>query len=448
MAWLFSKKLCESLHYLPGQVAEYLEVIFSDGAQFVQWSEMPMQPQFSLRDKMTKACPFSRFGVTSPHLTADLGEAVLMSYLEAFHAKIYPQQEKGQELTEREAAFGVRSRELLARFDQDTFSWKTPQCSLLEGLDEFLGAWPQWGMMQNGVSWGLTMSVRPIKESGFGYSQNWATPTTMDALPPKSIKALKKEATHDRRMRSRPDNLRDQVSNMENWADIILSIGDAVPMETQTKIQARLDKWPTPKVQDSRHASWDRGKCNLGEVVAGQSGGGKLNPDWTEWLMNWPLGWTKLETLNNDSFEFWKKSSAEAILNGGMCQMWFARDPATPPQRQESTEQFPREYRDTLPEVPQGRPYEGWNLGQRESGNVNLQSMRESVSAKESAEGFNMQQTLPTTMGENFSPKALEYTPRVSENNLHRVDRIRAIGNGQVSAVAATAWNILSRGFQ
>lgn len=27
--------------------------------------------------------------------------------------------------------------------------------------------------------------------------------------------------------------------------------------------------------------------------------GGKLNPDWEEWLMGWPIGWTSLEPLTS-----------------------------------------------------------------------------------------------------------------------------------------------------
>jgi len=54
-------------------------------------------------------------------------------------------------------------------------------------------------------------------------------------------------------------------------------------------------RWPTPKEQDSRCASWDRGKSNLGEVVAGMNPGGQLNPTWVEWLMGFPLGWTDLD---------------------------------------------------------------------------------------------------------------------------------------------------------
>jgi hypothetical protein len=28
--------------------------------------------------------------------------------------------------------------------------------------------------------------------------------------------------------------------------------------------------------------------------------GGKLNPEWVEWLMGWPLGWTDLKPLEMD----------------------------------------------------------------------------------------------------------------------------------------------------
>jgi len=59
-------------------------------------------------------------------------------------------------------------------------------------------------------------------------------------------------------------------------------------------------KWGTPKAQDSRHALWDRGKSNLGEQVSGLHNGGKLNPNWVEWLMGWPIGWTDLKPLGTD----------------------------------------------------------------------------------------------------------------------------------------------------
>lgn len=46
--------------------------------------------------------------------------------------------------------------------------------------------------------------------------------------------------------------------------------------------------------------------------------GGNLNPDWTEWLMGWPIGWTSLEPMIADMYWMWKGN-----ING-----WWKGDPA------------------------------------------------------------------------------------------------------------------------
>ena len=33
--------------------------------------------------------------------------------------------------------------------------------------------------------------------------------------------------------------------------------------------------------------------------------GGTLNPDWCEWFMGWPIGWTASEPLETDRFQQW-----------------------------------------------------------------------------------------------------------------------------------------------
>ena len=104
----------------------------------------------------------------------------------------------------------------------------------------------------------------------------WATPCTMDTLPPKSEKALMKERLQDRRNRSQPGNLRDQVAVAEG-----------------------ISHWPTTKVNYSTPtarmwkdtgtmpAEFRRNTPSLAIQV-----GGKLNADWVEWLMGIPIGWT------------------------------------------------------------------------------------------------------------------------------------------------------------
>ena len=46
----------------------------------------------------------------------------------------------------------------------------------------------------------------------------------------------------------------------------------------------------------------------------------QLNPDWTEWLMGWPIGWTNLNPLSTEDFIKW----FEMVLSG----KWWDKDPA------------------------------------------------------------------------------------------------------------------------
>lgn len=84
---------------------------------------------------------------------------------------------------------------------------------------------------------------------------------------------------------------------------------------------------------------------------------GALNPDWVEWLMGWPIGWTSLVPLSPEAFAQW----LDGVRNG----TWW--------------------------------------------------------------------------------PNEMDI-PRVAKGIANRADRLKALGNGQVSAVAAAAWTILVQG--
>jgi hypothetical protein len=77
MSWLFSQALVE----------EYLGDISLDGEQSVQSSGKPTQLAYLSQDKMTKYSRLSRFGMMHKPLTENLGEELLMLYLEDFHAR-------------------------------------------------------------------------------------------------------------------------------------------------------------------------------------------------------------------------------------------------------------------------------------------------------------------------------------------------------------------------
>lgn len=272
MSWLFSQVLVE----------EYLGENFSDGEQSVPLSGNHIQQAYLQPDKMTKFSRVSRFGMTFKPLTENLGAELLTLYLAGFHAKTLAQQEKVQELTENDQECGDKWRGSFTKYDQNSCSWKTHQCSLLGGLDEFSETWPQWGLMRDGECWEQPTLEQTIKETGFGLSERWATPTTMDKLPPKSEKALMNEATNARPNCSKPANLRDQVSNMHKWPTPVTR--DYKDTGTKESMTRALNKRDSPGLA----------------LVVGAETGGKLNPTWTEWLMGWPLGWTDLKPLETD----------------------------------------------------------------------------------------------------------------------------------------------------
>jgi hypothetical protein len=62
---------------------------------------------------------------------------------------------------------GLSIDEWFLSYDHDTSSWRTRQRSLLEGLDEFSGTWPDYGTMRNGLAYRLDCLVPPIDATAF-----------------------------------------------------------------------------------------------------------------------------------------------------------------------------------------------------------------------------------------------------------------------------------------
>ena len=77
MSWLFSQALVE----------EYLGENFLDGEQSVQSNGSSTPQAYCAQDKMMDFSRLSQSGMTYKPLTASHGQALLMSYLEAFHAR-------------------------------------------------------------------------------------------------------------------------------------------------------------------------------------------------------------------------------------------------------------------------------------------------------------------------------------------------------------------------
>lgn len=56
----------------------------------------------------------------------------------------------------------------------------------------------------------------------------------------------------------------------------------------------------------TRRSGADRSNDRLDQAVMALDGG-HLNPEWAEWLMAWPVGWTDLRPLEMDRFQSWRQ---------------------------------------------------------------------------------------------------------------------------------------------
>ncbi len=158
MSWLFSQAL----------VVEYLGENFSDGEQSAPLSGKPIQLAYCAPDKMTDFSRLSRFGMMFKPLTESRGEELLMSYLEGFHARTLAQQDEAQELKESGQECGEKWLASFVKFDPDTHSWRTHQCSLLGDLELFSETWPQWGFLAAGAFLEPLTLEQTIKEIVYG----------------------------------------------------------------------------------------------------------------------------------------------------------------------------------------------------------------------------------------------------------------------------------------
>ena len=267
MSWLYSQAL----------VAEYLGESYLDGEPSALLNGSNTQLAYLPQDKMTDYLKVSRFGMMFKPLTEQAGEELLMSYQAAFRAKTYLPQEKAQELMESDQECGQRWQGLFARYDHNTHSLKTVQCSLLEDLEQSLQIWPKWGSMQNGVCYQQPMLVQTISEKECGLSQ--------------------------------------RIPNNIDFFHTPCTTGIDGGSNNRKALKKRMEQWPTPSATDGQRGTMPNWKpirpsghpaqYPLNQALRDSTGiVGKPNPMWVEWLMGWPLQWTDLKPLEMDKSHY------------------------------------------------------------------------------------------------------------------------------------------------
>ncbi len=125
---------------------------------------------------------------------------------------------------------------------------------------------------------------------------------------------------------------------------------------------------------------------------------------------------------------------------------------ASPPQGQGQVEQRPKQLAEAMPEMPCGDSCESWGLGawKNEIETNGVQDLRHVIHSDSLS--LNQKQFivwLAAMRGREWAAecfKAMGQTPRVALGAKDRVNRLKAIGNGQVPQCAAVAFSILSEG--
>ena len=216
---------------------------YSDIPAFVLSKSSRSAEKFSCNGNATESSQNSQSGTTCELSTASRGAEKSTASAEASPAKIYQRQAKARASTEREADCGQSSRVLLAKFDRNTRSWKTLQCSLFGDSDECLETFPKSGMMQNGLLWELTTWAHAtvVSESGF-----WRIPTPLAS-----------------------DGKNSKVRHLRN-----------------SKFGARMRSVPY----------WILKNYNM-----------RCTPTMSEWLMGYPISWTDSAPLAMDKFRSWQQ---------------------------------------------------------------------------------------------------------------------------------------------
>lgn len=162
--------------------------------------------------------------------------------------------------------------------------------------------------------------------------------------------------------------------------------------------------WPTPTTKDVSGGAVEAIKTENGWKRESKQGvshgaqlcdvaktmGGQLNPDWVCWLMGWPIGWESLEPMKK--------------------VLWL--DWSVDPADMEKPESYP---------TP--------------------------MSAKKGKTGNTIQEWGNNRFRREPFKNGTGPIPRVATGIKDRADRLKALGNGQVPLVAATAWHILTQNF-
>jgi hypothetical protein len=271
--------------FLQEQAGESLAECFSDIPAYVLSRLNLIADRSCSKGSATESCQGSQSGTMLKPLTGSRGEGLSMSSAAGSPAKTSVTPEQEPESKEVNLDFGQKWQGSFTRLDPLLRLWKTPQALLFAGLETFSETWPKFGIMQDGACWALTPSELTITENEFGY---WLpTPTKSDA-------ELGAPEGKDDTFRITSTGMPRKINRNGTSGSVGLA--------------RLLAMMPTPRKSrgfTNPTEGKERNDCLttflLGKPVLGM----RPNPEFVEWMMDWPIGWTERNPLATDKFQQW-----------------------------------------------------------------------------------------------------------------------------------------------
>ena len=234
-------------------------------------------------------------------------ELNLMSSQEVFHVKTSQLQENKKESSENDHLYGRSMRGSSKMYGQRGQLLKMYQPFDLKDLHWSYKISARSGTMQNGIAYPVPQLVGYTEEIAYGSSPiRWRTP---DA--PSDRGASSKERMKMKLEKGMPISINDQVAHremidehkkqkMEMWptpcardwrgASSVQTMADKI----KKGIRAQMDQLPN-RVALEESLNLLSEENNSKDLHTMPKPNGQLNPNWTEWLMGYPIGYTDLK---------------------------------------------------------------------------------------------------------------------------------------------------------
>lgn len=308
-----------SWHYLQVEVAESSHHLPKDIELLQLWKRIIFVEKSCFNEWQTDACLHFLSGMMQPHLMDTPLEELLILLPPDSHAKGF-QSHLIKDLKKKTLEIvGQIQQELLTKLDQKKYYLKTYR--ELENTSEL---WPEIlpisGTIVDGQLFQLELPEQTISEKDGGV---WPTPTVNLRPSEGNVRILRKKV------------LNNEIAEEEARA----LLNGKSPFSAQGSIP---ESWPTPTASDAGGGIRDAKKGKKGwynenkdgtrwgaimrdAVPAHENKKGRINPDWQEWVMGWPTGWTDPEPINLDCFNWWKST-----INKNPSKHWEI-DPAEKP---------------------------------------------------------------------------------------------------------------------